>query len=348
MITKREITEALALSCVESYFLAWLAKRFDVSKLYGESFVPIGQVFDDFAQGAKYEAYEGVPRIQETAEKAGIAAHVYSVFPMGVPGSREKLAECLKNQREEDLCLMHVNEAFFAEYKRKAWREDHYICVDGSLCWLNQYPLSEGRFTEERLKEVSGNAVCTYAFRNGRADTESDCEKKIRTQTFSSVCPPRESEKTRRRVGSPASDEKTAGKIFFRLGKNRGAIESGDLAFGQALLLRPSAAAERGKTSGRVQRGIKGNNGIRKKDCGGDEMNREEIEKKIVDLARETTGAQLTETVTLKENGLDSLSLVLLIASIEEAYSFSFDEDDLQPDKLLTLKDLTLLTEKYL
>lgn len=119
MITKREITEALALSCVESYFLAWLAKRFDVSKLYGESFVPIGQVFDDFAQGAKYEAYEGVPRIQETAEKAGIAAHVYSVFPMGVPGSREKLAECLKNQREEDLCLMHVNEAFFAEYKRK-------------------------------------------------------------------------------------------------------------------------------------------------------------------------------------------------------------------------------------
>lgn len=77
-------------------------------------------------------------------------------------------------------------------------------------------------------------------------------------------------------------------------------------------------------------------------------MNREEIEKKIVDLARGTTGAQLTETVTLKENGLDSLSLVLLIASIEEEYSFSFDEDDLQPEKLLTLKDLTLLTEKYL
>ncbi len=77
-------------------------------------------------------------------------------------------------------------------------------------------------------------------------------------------------------------------------------------------------------------------------------MNREEIDKKIVDLARETTGVQLTETVTLKENGLDSLSLVLLIASIEEAYSFSFDEDDLQPEKLLTLKDLTLLTEKYL
>ena len=159
MITKREITEALALSCVESYFLAWLAKRFDVSKLYGESFVPIGQVFDDFAQGAKYEAYA------EFAEKAGIAAHVYSVFPMGVPGSREKLAECLKNQRKEDLCLMHVNEAFFAEYKRKAWREDHYICVDGSLCWLNQYPLSEGRFTEERLKEVSGRLYVRFSKR---------------------------------------------------------------------------------------------------------------------------------------------------------------------------------------
>lgn len=77
-------------------------------------------------------------------------------------------------------------------------------------------------------------------------------------------------------------------------------------------------------------------------------MKREEIEKKIVDLARETAGAELTEAVTLKESGLDSLSLVLLIASIEEEYSFSFDEDDLQPDKLLTLSDLTLLTEKYL
>ena len=77
-------------------------------------------------------------------------------------------------------------------------------------------------------------------------------------------------------------------------------------------------------------------------------MDREEIEKKIVDLARETAGAELTEALPLKESGLDSLSLVLLIASIEEEYSFSFDEDDLQPDKLLTLKDLTLLTEKYL
>lgn len=77
-------------------------------------------------------------------------------------------------------------------------------------------------------------------------------------------------------------------------------------------------------------------------------MNREKIEKKIVDLARETAGAELTEALPLKESGLDSLSLVLLIASIEEEYSFSFDEDDLQPDKLLTLKDLTLLTEKYL
>ena len=60
---------------------------------------------------------------------------------------------------------MHVNEAFFAEYKRKAWREDHYICVDGSLCWLNQYPLSEGRFTEERLKEVSGRLYVRFSKR---------------------------------------------------------------------------------------------------------------------------------------------------------------------------------------
>lgn len=54
------------------------------------------------------------------------------------------------------------------------------------------------------------------------------------------------------------------------------------------------------------------------------------------------------DTEELKESGLDSLSLVSVIAGIEEQFGFFFEADDLQPDKLLTLKDLVELTEKYI
>lgn len=77
-------------------------------------------------------------------------------------------------------------------------------------------------------------------------------------------------------------------------------------------------------------------------------MTREELTEKIIDLARENTGAELTDGAELKESGLDSLSLVTVIAGIEELFGFFFDDDDLQPDKLVSLSDLVELTEKYI
>lgn len=71
------------------------------------------------------------------------------------------------------------------------------------------------------------------------------------------------------------------------------------------------------------------------------------IAKKIKELAKESLGAELNDNDSLKECGVDSLSLVVLIAEIESNYGFEFDESDLQPDKLNTLADLTEITEKY-
>ncbi len=76
-------------------------------------------------------------------------------------------------------------------------------------------------------------------------------------------------------------------------------------------------------------------------------MRKEDMAEKIRGIARETTGAELKAGETLKESGLDSLSLVCVIAGIEERFGFFFEEDDLQPEKLLTLEDLTKLTGKY-
>ena len=77
-------------------------------------------------------------------------------------------------------------------------------------------------------------------------------------------------------------------------------------------------------------------------------MSREEIKERIVKIAEETIGAYLEEDEPLMESGVDSLSLVALVVSIEEAFSVAFLDDDLQPENLRTLSSLISLTEKYL
>ena len=77
-------------------------------------------------------------------------------------------------------------------------------------------------------------------------------------------------------------------------------------------------------------------------------MNREAIKERIVKIAEETIDAYLEEDEPLMESGVDSLSLVTLVVSIEEAFSVAFLDDDLQPENLRTLSSLISLTEKYL
>lgn len=77
-------------------------------------------------------------------------------------------------------------------------------------------------------------------------------------------------------------------------------------------------------------------------------MNREEIKERIVKIAEETIGAYLEEDEPLMESGVDSLSLVTLVVSIEEAFGVAFLDDDLQPENLRTLSSFISLTEKYL
>lgn len=77
-------------------------------------------------------------------------------------------------------------------------------------------------------------------------------------------------------------------------------------------------------------------------------MKRADIEKIIKEIAVETIGAQLFTEENLKESGVDSLSLVTLIVSIEERFEIAFSDDDLQPENIQTLNDLISLTEKYI
>ena len=77
-------------------------------------------------------------------------------------------------------------------------------------------------------------------------------------------------------------------------------------------------------------------------------MNREAIKQKIIKIAEVTIGVYLQEDESLPESGVDSLSLVTLVVSIEETFGIAFLDDDLQPKNLRTLASLVSLTEKYL
>lgn len=77
-------------------------------------------------------------------------------------------------------------------------------------------------------------------------------------------------------------------------------------------------------------------------------MTRDEIRNKIIEIAAEEIGVEITADSNLKESGLDSLSLVVLVAAIEDVFGITFKEDDLQPENFTTAENLVELTERYL
>ena len=178
MIGRKELSETLGLSCVEKYFLAWLSEGYEVRKLYGSGFIGLGQVLDDFRRGATYENYCALPRLQDVAEEYGIVQHEF------LPCKARAAIEVLRKKPKKALCLIRVNTRFFLDFKRSSWREDHYVCVDKTLHWVNEYPLSEGDFTEEKFAEIYDGAMCVYEAGDLTAEPPDEMTEKILGQNF--------------------------------------------------------------------------------------------------------------------------------------------------------------------
>ena len=136
-MTKEDLAGVPYLSCVENYFLAWYQKARNPAELYGECLRPFAEVLRDFVVcRANYASYDKIPRVQNLAKKYGIVASE----------ARKGEIPCLK---KDDLLLLKVGETYLQGQKISPWREDHYVCVTGKkgeeFCFLDQYPLREGR-----------------------------------------------------------------------------------------------------------------------------------------------------------------------------------------------------------
>lgn len=77
-------------------------------------------------------------------------------------------------------------------------------------------------------------------------------------------------------------------------------------------------------------------------------MTKQKIGQIIKKLALVYLDAEISENENLRESGIDSLSLVELIAEIENEFRIHFGEDDLQPENLTMLDDLVRITGQRL
>lgn len=182
-MTRQELSKTLGLSCVEKYFLAWLKNNYNVTKMYANSFISLDQLLEDFKRGAKYETYMGVERIQDTAEKHGIVTHSFEQIPT------EQALKQVSIQSESELVLFRSSPSFFTGRNRIPWRKDHYIYIDHSLRWLNEYPLTEGRFSEEEFNCAYGGSVLRFQLNAQREDKALMDENlyKINEQQFNNI-----------------------------------------------------------------------------------------------------------------------------------------------------------------
>lgn len=185
MMDTEHLKNNLALTLTENYFLAWMKNFYDVSSLYGYSFVELKRVFADFSSAARYEKY-GVPSLLSIAEKNGIVSHRRFPAPVGSPCSAVTASEFIRGQKESALCLVRVNEKFFGESPR---RKSALLRVDNALRWVNGGPISAGQFTAERFEEVFGGGVDVYEAEDLNTRVGEDCGKRIRGQDFFEIHP---------------------------------------------------------------------------------------------------------------------------------------------------------------
>ncbi|MGN1080863.1 MAG: acyl carrier protein [Acutalibacteraceae bacterium] len=73
------------------------------------------------------------------------------------------------------------------------------------------------------------------------------------------------------------------------------------------------------------------------------------IFEKICEIIKEMSGLKTVryDDLLVENIGLDSLKMVTLIIELEDAFGITFDESDMNPFNLITVKDAAELVRKY-
>lgn len=97
------------------------------------------------------------------------------------------------------------------------------------------------------------------------------------------------------------------------------------------------------------KRNVKYSFEITKQTLEGVNMEKTEVKEKVMGVIENLCGItpENEEARLLEDIGFDSLRMVMLLLEIEETFGIELDESDLNPFKLITVKDVINLAEKY-
>lgn len=141
------VTEAPALSCVESYFIPWIKEKYPVEKLYSETIVSFCGA-EKLLSNNNFESI-ALPRIQDLAEQAGVVNH-------------EKRKFHGENPTDSEMILLRVNPCYFTG-KQVAWREDHFVrLIARSKKYtyvVNEYPAEIRKMSIDEAQWLQGECL---------------------------------------------------------------------------------------------------------------------------------------------------------------------------------------------
>ena len=175
-MNKEELSACLGTTCVENYFLAWIKKYLPPKVFYARSFIPMKKIFSAFLNGARYETFDGLIKVQDLSEKYGITKHK-------ILHADKKEALSIISGGGENLVLVRLNADFYERYKFKPWREDHYVCFD-NLKWINHYPLTCGEMDKEEFLKYYGGEILIYEFSGVKKEIDDDIRFCVVNQSF--------------------------------------------------------------------------------------------------------------------------------------------------------------------
>jgi len=149
-IDKTRFNNISSLSCVESYFLYILdIENYSYKHLYSHSYEGFNEICKAFFdEGMSYAYYNGVPRLQDVAQRFGL------VELKGV-----EIPELFAALELDGYCCVKTKPSYIKNrYNSLMWRDDHYILLTeytGEFwSFLNDTPRDTGKLTNSEILEA--------------------------------------------------------------------------------------------------------------------------------------------------------------------------------------------------
>ena len=370
------------LSCVENQILRLLDGRgWDITRLYANSASPMKELFYRIVrQGERFERFERIPRIQTLLREEGLLSVTMHA------GDAAEALTAVRNAGKDEAVLTMVRPVFARNVLgARGLRDDHYVRAlpeGAGLRLINDIPASTAFCPAEAWEEAYAGRYLRIAVLRENTPAD-DCKRHTRRlfraeelepfhffpEDINGVDRPEQRLRdltgvyklTRRQMReyyAAYTDTAFMEEPIRRAEKRYALFEYLNLKQGvsreRLFALFTELNEEELLLSERLRTQLTKNGGIpagRKEEKMMESAKRtiNEVTASLTMLEGRPEAERIDGNTRLREDlGFDSLKMVELVVSLEEALAIRIDEADLDPQTLETVGDLYGLAERYL